>query len=257
MQTMLVDTLVLGGGGVKSMAYLGAMEEMVARGRDWDSFCEQLTTVAGASAGAFSAACVATGLPLKELERILLDFDSSKLFAPSLTDSLLRNFDCVFKFPVYGLVEFDKLQSLYEDLAEQMGLCRKITLLEFYEATGKTLDVYVSNLSLKRVECWSWRNHPSMPLAFALAVSSALPLIVSAPVIGGVMYGDGGIMGNVPVSSQYDVTKTLVMMIDIEPHGEKQETAPRWFGHYLSRIFDAVYEGHRHGWHDMDAMWQL
>jgi hypothetical protein len=31
-----VKTLVLGGGGVKSIAYLGAMEEMVRMGTDWN-----------------------------------------------------------------------------------------------------------------------------------------------------------------------------------------------------------------------------
>lgn len=74
-----VDTLVFGGGGVKSIAYLGAVEEIVRQGVEWDDFLKNVTTVAGASAGSFSAACVASGKTIDELNVLLVDFDSSKL----------------------------------------------------------------------------------------------------------------------------------------------------------------------------------
>jgi len=67
-----VRTLVFGGGGVKSIAYLGAMEEMVRLGTNWDMFCRQLICLAGSSAGAFSAVCVAMGKTLPELQALLL-----------------------------------------------------------------------------------------------------------------------------------------------------------------------------------------
>jgi hypothetical protein len=31
-------------------------------------------------------------------------------------------------------------------------------------------------------------------------------------------------------------------MLDIEPMGERMEARPGWFGHYLSRVFDCMYE---------------
>jgi predicted acylesterase/phospholipase RssA len=62
-----VKTLVLGGGGVKSIAYLGAMEEMVRMGTEWKSFVNGIERVAGASAGAFSAVCIAAKKSLDEL----------------------------------------------------------------------------------------------------------------------------------------------------------------------------------------------
>jgi predicted acylesterase/phospholipase RssA len=65
------DTLVMGGGGFKSIAYLGAMEEMNRLGIGWDAFCAQLKVVAGSSAGSFSAACVAAGVPLDKLDAMM------------------------------------------------------------------------------------------------------------------------------------------------------------------------------------------
>jgi predicted acylesterase/phospholipase RssA len=82
----------------------------------------------------------------------------------------------------------------------KMGHEQHMTLQEFFDKTGKQLDVYVTNLSKKRVECWNYKNHPCLELAMALTVSSCIPLLMTAPVLGD-MYGDGGIMQNVPISS--------------------------------------------------------
>lgn len=93
-----------------------------------------------------------------------------------------------------------------------------------------------------------------VPLAFALAVSSAIPFLITAPVVAGCMYGDGGIMSNVPICNMYDSSTTLVMMIDVEPM-HKLPSLPSWFGHQVSRILDTVYEGHRWPISHHEPMW--
>jgi len=152
------DTLVMGGGGVKSIAYLGAMEEMHRMGFAWPRFCSQLRVVAGSSAGSFSAACVALGLPLDHLDLMMRSLDSSQLVAPSVLDAVIRGLDTVFSFPNFGLIPFERLVKLYEGLVEQMGLQKDCTLESFDALTGKRLDVYVTNLSDKRLECWNSLN---------------------------------------------------------------------------------------------------
>lgn len=100
-------------------------------------------------------------------------------------------------------------------------------------------------------------NHPTMPLSFALTASSAIPLVMTVPNIAGHMYSDGGIMLNVPMSSIYNSKRTLVMMLDIEPMGDKMETRPGWFGHYLSRVFDCMYESQRMIHSAYDPLWEM
>jgi len=68
------------------------------------------------------------------------------------------------------------------------------------------------------------------------------------------MYGDGGIMSNVPICNMYDSCTTLVMMIDVEPM-HKLPSMPSWFGHQVSRILDTVYEGHRWPISHHEPMW--
>ena len=87
----------------------------------------------------------------------------------------------------------------------------------------------MTNLSYKRVERWNGTTHPTIPLAYALGVSAALPFLITLPIIGGCAYGDGGIMSNVPIKDDYDPATTLVMMVDIEPNGAF--AVPGWFGH--------------------------
>jgi hypothetical protein len=65
------DTLILGGGGIKSVAYLGALEEMIRQGLDWNSFCSSIKHLAGSSAGSFSAACIGFGLSIEKLNYVL------------------------------------------------------------------------------------------------------------------------------------------------------------------------------------------
>jgi predicted acylesterase/phospholipase RssA len=250
------DTLILGGGGVKSVAYLGALEEMIRQGLDWDSFCASIKHLAGSSAGSFSAACIGFGLSIEKLNFVLSQFDASVLFAPSVLETLVHGVSTVFKFPEFGMISYDRLWDLYKRVFRLMDVSENMTLAEYTRVTGKTLDVYVTNLSTKSLEVWNATTQPSMPVTFALTVSSCIPFVITAPVVAGYVYGDGGIMSNIPMTVAYDPAKSLVMMLDLEPRGELMQSVPSWFGHHLSRILDTVYEGHRLPHKQYDGLWE-
>lgn len=57
------ETLIFGGGGIKCVAYLGALEAVSAL-EPWHEWSSSLRTLAGASAGALCAVCMSLGLPL-------------------------------------------------------------------------------------------------------------------------------------------------------------------------------------------------
>jgi NTE family protein len=149
------DTLILGGGGIKSVAYLGAIEEMIRRGLDWNSFCAQIKHLAGSSAGSFSAACIGFGLSIEKLNFVLSQFDASNLFAPAVLDTIVNGVATVFKFPEFGMISYERLWDLYKRVFQLMDVPDTITLAEYTERTGKTLDVYVTNLSTKSLEVWN------------------------------------------------------------------------------------------------------
>lgn len=251
-----VKTLILGGGGIKSVAYLGAFEAMIDRGLDWHAFTDQLQVVAGSSAGSFSAALIGMGLSIDTLNQLLVAFDAKVLFAPNVVDTMIQGLSTVFSYTDYGIIHYERLQSLYESVFRQANVDPKMTLLEYKEWTGKRLDVYVTNLSTKTLECWNAITQPHIPVTFALTVSSAIPFVVTAPVIAGHLYGDGGIMSNVPITGSYAPHESLAMMLDLEPAGHLMQAVPSWFGHHLSRILDAIYEGHRMPHAMYDPLWE-
>jgi predicted acylesterase/phospholipase RssA len=84
-----VDTIILGGGGIKSVAYLGALEEMIRQGLNWDRFGANLRVVAGSSAGSFSAACIGFRLSIEKLNEVLARMDASILFQPTVVDTVV------------------------------------------------------------------------------------------------------------------------------------------------------------------------
>jgi hypothetical protein len=63
-------------------------------------------------------------------------------------------------------------------------------------------------------------------------------------------------MSNVPITKSYSPYDSLAMMLDIEPAGHLMQAVPSWFGHHLSRILDAIYEGHRMPHAMYDPLWE-
>lgn len=73
--------LILGGGGVKGIAYIGAFEAAENRGIRWGS-------IAGVSAGALAGALLAAGYSAKELRDILNTLDFEKIDMESIPDKV-------------------------------------------------------------------------------------------------------------------------------------------------------------------------
>jgi len=72
MDMNLNANLVLGGGGIKGMAYVGLLEEAEKRGI-------YFRNISGVSAGAIAGACIAAGYQSKELRKEFYEFDFGKL----------------------------------------------------------------------------------------------------------------------------------------------------------------------------------
>lgn len=72
--------LVLSGGGIKGLAFIGAYEELATR-------YSKFGNIAGVSAGALVGALIGAGYTPKELMKIIFDFDFSEIM---VTDSILN-----------------------------------------------------------------------------------------------------------------------------------------------------------------------
>ena len=81
MDMKLNANLVLGGGGIKGIAYMGLLEEAEKRGIYFRS-------ISGVSAGAIAGACIAAGYRSKELKKEFYEFELGKLNVDKLAEKV-------------------------------------------------------------------------------------------------------------------------------------------------------------------------
>ena len=190
--------LVFEGGGVKGIAYVGALEVL-----DREGILNNIERVAGTSAGAMVAVMVALRYSAEEVLQVLgtLNFkdfkDSSKGILRD-TIRLLKN---------YGWYKGDYFRDLMAKLIEKKTGNGEITF-EQLEETGKYRDLYLvgADLTTGLSKVFSAHNQETktMKVADAARISMSIPIFFAA-VRGGRdnkhLFVDGGLLDNYTVKT--------------------------------------------------------
>ena len=201
--------LVFKGGGIRGIAYLGAVEELERLG-----LMEKIQRVAGSSVGAISALMVSLRLPAKEIKSIFdtLDFSRipqartedqpesilTRLEVTACSQRLLKNFGW------YSSEYFYKwIKELIADHAQGNP---EATFADLRQMGYRDLYVVVSNMTKNRAEVMSVESTPLVVVADAIRMSMSIPLYFEALHFDGQTFGkgdlyvDGGLFNNYPVN---------------------------------------------------------
>ena len=182
-----IRNLVFEGGGVKGVAYCGALHELERAG-----IVRQVTCVAGASAGAITAALVATGYSAEELANTLIalnfhSFEDGELEGP------LR---IVEKYGWYRGNAF--LEWIRGRVDAKLGT-PDATFDELIKARGVDLRVVATNLATRSAQVFCAADTPNVPIAEAVRMSMSIPLFFAAVTFNGAVHVDGGAVWNYPL----------------------------------------------------------
>lgn len=180
--------LVFEGGGVRGLAYIGALQAVEDAGIRPD-----VTAVAGTSAGAITAALVAVGYTAKELRDALMGMDLRMFQDGGLTGPVrvVRDF---------GFFRGDAfLRWMRDRVAEKTGNAHA-TFSDVHLTTGIDLRVVVTNLSVHSAQVLSHETTPDMEVALAVRMSMSIPLFFAAVREGEAVYVDGGAVWNYPLT---------------------------------------------------------
>lgn len=183
--------LVFEGGGVKGIAYVGAMKVLESEG-----ILANITRVGGTSAGSINAVLFAAGYNNQETLKILnaLDFNDFK------DDSwgVLRDMKRLKN--EYGWYKGDFFREWIGELLKKKTGSENITFKALHERTGKALYVYASNLSTGFGEVYSPEHAPRMRVVDAVRRSMSIPLFFRAVRDDrDDVFVDGGAINNYPV----------------------------------------------------------
>jgi NTE family protein len=183
--------LVFEGGGVKGIAYVGAMQVLEEEG-----ITAGIKRAGGTSAGAINATLFVLGFTNSEQREILRGLD----FKNFMDDSwgVIRDADrLLHKFGWYKGSFFH--EWINGHIKEKLG-DPNATFLDLKEAGRPDLYVYGTNLSTGFGEVFSHEHTPKIRIADAVRISMSIPLFFSAVRNArDDVYVDGGMLNNYPV----------------------------------------------------------
>ena len=192
MGTPQFRNLVFEGGGVRGIAYVGAMEVLAQRG-----LLDHITRVGGTSAGAINALIHALGFDLDSQHAILDSTDFRRFMDDQF--GIIRDIRRLARH--FGWYRGDFFSSwLGELIARQLGDPRA-SFQDLAAHRGISLSVVGTNLSTGFAEIFSAQHHPHMPVLEALRISMSIPLFFAAVRHGPRrdVYVDGGVQMNYPI----------------------------------------------------------
>lgn len=169
-----------GGGGVRGIAFAGALDEWFKLTR-YD--IKNLKGASGTSIGALYAAAIAVGLSPASILEITQ--------ATNLMD--LVTIDVTNLVSYWG---FDTGHRLTEWIENHIGT---ITFKELFDTTGRILKLAVTNLNSGKVEYLSHATYPNLKVSTGVTMSMCLPPVFSPMNMNGALFVDGGLLDNYPI----------------------------------------------------------
>jgi len=186
--------LVFEGGGVKGIAYVGALDILEQEG-----ILQNIERVAGTSAGALVAVLVGLGYSTEELRKVLWNLN----FQNFLDDSFGTIRDTQRLIDEYGWYKGDFFRKLVAGYIKDKAKSGEETFRDLAEA-HKFKDIYLigADLSTGFSKVFSYKHTPDVKVADAARISMSIPLFFKA--IQGVngdnhVYVDGGLLDNYPI----------------------------------------------------------
>lgn len=203
----LFKNLAIKGGGVRGIAYVGALNALEDLG-----ILDNIERVAGTSAGAIGATLISFRLNMAETTDIFNSLTFSKIPQDRTDRSRLPfiesgNLACVDRFfSKYGWYSSNYFhQWLGDVIAAQCDGNRRATFAEFEERGFRELFIVATNLSRHRAELFSAKTTPNVAVADAVRMSMSIPFVFEAMRFDGEKFGagdyyvDGGIYDNFPM----------------------------------------------------------
>ncbi len=178
------STLVLSGGGVRGVAYVGVFKKL----QEMD-ILQNIKTVCGVSIGSIFGLLHIIGYTSDELREELLRTDFMAFKSTSIKH--LSSY--------FGIDSGKGIIKWVEVMMEKKGFPKTINFEQLYKRTGKDLQVLATQLNTYQLVKFTFDSFPKLKVIKAIKMSISLPLIFAATRYNGNIYVDGGIMNNYPI----------------------------------------------------------
>ncbi|MFO7260784.1 MAG: patatin-like phospholipase family protein [bacterium] len=211
--------LVLGGGGVKGMAHIGAWKAVQEAGIE-------VSEIVGTSIGALVGACVAGGMGWDELAPLALRLKKSDIVRLNRWALLINGI---------------RQPSVFHDHAFRDYIRSVLPVTDFSEL-ALPLSMNAVDLETGKMEWFGAGGRTDVPLADAIYASCALPVFYPPAEIGGRHLVDGGVGDSLPVRRAAERGADLVIAVDVGAGEVKDalDTVSKGIVAIQHRVFDIL-----------------
>lgn len=224
--------ICLSGGGIRAVAFIGALEILEARG-----YLKTVREYIGISAGAFMAFGFTLGYTLQEIKKLCMELDFSLIRSvePETAIEFLDN---------YGFDNGENLQRLLESILKQKNLAPDTTFqqLALQYPNLPSLRCFATDLNTCEPREFSLASTPTVKLIDALKATMSLTFYFTPVIdpITGHYLTDGGVLHNYPMAflTPEERKDSLGLMFSNE-HAENKEINDLY--DFIHQIFACVY----------------
>ena len=217
----MYNNLVLSGGGVRGLYYLGLIKYYGER-------IDQFKNIVGTSIGSFFAVAIALGYNNEDL----------KLHVENTMDySKVKNIQLFSFLSNLGLDDATRLEHCIKKMIRDKIGRKDITFIQLYREYGKNVTIPVVCIQTKQVLYLSKDTYPQMKIWKAVRMSMSVPFLFKPYVYRGLSYVDGGIKHNFPIDL-YNSSDTLGIDLSLSCNPKLYEHLD--FEEYCISIVDII-----------------
>lgn len=182
----MIDTLVISGGGVKGIVFIGVFKYLEELNRRLD-----IKKIYGVSVGCIIGFLYAIGYTPKEMEEEIFKMDIKSLQSIRLK-TFIKN---------YGMDSGKRIMKWLEELVERKGYKRTITFRQLFKLRGIELNIGCTNLNKYKDVFFNKDVSPNLRVIRAIRMSIGIPLVFSTVKYKGEIYVDGGVINSYPIKN--------------------------------------------------------
>lgn len=194
-----LKNIIIGGGGYRGFAYIGALLELLDNG-----LLDNIERLCGVSVGALI--CFLFNICQ----------DSNEIYSLITSNKFVckNDIDITQLFTEYGLDKGNTLDNLIKSIIQKKFNKDDITFDELYEYTDKKLYICATNITKAERVLFSVDNHPSMSVPLALRLSTLIPIYFTRKKYNNDYYVDGGLSDNFPIPACFNLDDTIGIQHD-------------------------------------------
>lgn len=211
--------LVLGGGGVKGMAHIGAWRALEELG-------VEVTALIGTSIGSLVGACLAAGMGWRDLEQLAVTLRKRDIISMNGRTLLLNGI---------------RQQSVFH-AGRFLEYIRSVLPVQRFDQLERPLSINAVDLETGKMEWFGAAGRTDLPLDLAVYASCALPLFYPPAEIDGRHYVDGGVLDALPFEFAATLDADLIIAVDVTSGGERDslDTISKGMIAIHHRVFDIM-----------------